>query len=204
MPEESRRLIVGLGNPGPEYATHRHNIGFMVADSLVDPEKVKGLGGWGATRWALFMSSDPIEGAYHVLLKPTTFMNSSGEAVFQFHERLDIPVEDIIVIHDDMDLPLGTIRVKVGGGDGGHRGIRSVADELGTKDFTRVRLGIGRPPEGVKVLDFVLSSFLPEEENTVKELIQDGKTAVNLIIQGGVKLAQNELNRIRVRREGDV
>lgn len=190
--EGARRwLIVGLGNPGPEYANHRHNIGYMVVDNLLP--KIDELD-WTSTRWADFGVSNVIGEHRHSLIKPTLFMNSSGEAVAQFQKRLEALLEHIVVIHDDMDLPLGTLRIKVGGGDGGHRGIRSVVDELGTKEFIRVRLGIGRPPEGIKVLDYVLSPFLPEDQETVADLIQRGKKAVEMIISEGLQTAQNTMN----------
>lgn len=198
MSEKNMRLIVGLGNPGLEYALHRHNVGYMVTDALLDEDHN---GFWGPSSGAL-LTPTLMLGRFHALMKPTTFMNSSGEAVKKVSQRLEIPIHRIIVIHDDLDLPLGTLRIKVGGGDGGHRGIRSVAKELDTKEFARVRLGVGRPPEGVEVLNYVLSSFLPEEKDRLREMIQQAKKAVEMIISDGVQSAQNALNGIR--RKEDV
>jgi PTH1 family peptidyl-tRNA hydrolase len=132
-----------------------------------------------------------------LLVKPQTFMNTSGEAVKLVADGLGS--DEIIIIHDDLDLPFGSVRIKRGGSDGGHRGIRSIIKELGSKDFIRIRLGIGHPPEGTDVLDFVLSPFLPEEQETLDEFVSRGKEAVELIVREGVSYAQNTLNGINIK-----
>ena len=181
------RLIVGLGNPGPDYAPHRHNIGFMVADSI-------------CSKWYQYptMHYGYVPDSLNVLIKPQTFMNTSGIPAARMAHSFYIEPANIIVVHDDLDLPLGTLRIKVGGSDGGHRGIRSIVEELSCKDFIRVRLGVGRPPEGTQIIDFVLSDFLPEEEETRNKLVDTGCKAVEMIISGGVMSAQNALNRTNI------
>ena len=176
---------MGLGNPGFDYAHHRHNVGFMVADSLGNS--------WVSNREALCCNMRVV-GTPVLLIKPQTFMNDSGRAV-AFNAFLDEEnLAKIIVIHDDLDLPFGTIRIKVGGSDGGHRGIRSIIDCLTFQDFIRVKLGIGRPPKGTSILKHVLSPFLPEEQETLNNLVDKGKSAVELIVREGVSIAQNALN----------
>lgn len=138
-----KKLIVGLGNPGKDYATHRHNVGWMVLDRMLGEddkdnhveEKFSGL----VCRSVHFDA---------IFFKPKTFMNSSGDAVSAIAGFYKIEAKDIIVIHDEMDIPLGDVRIKTGGGHAGHNGVKSVINRLGTKDFTRVRCGIGRPDEG--------------------------------------------------------
>jgi peptidyl-tRNA hydrolase, PTH1 family len=181
--------IVGLGNPGPDYEHTRHNIGFMVLDRLSNN---MGFAYWpsvnNAKLHAIVINECPA-----LLVKPQTFMNSSGEAVKLVADG--IGSDEIIIIHDDLDLPFGTVRVKHGGSHGGHRGLRSIIEMLNSENFTRVRLGIGRPPEGKTVLDFVLSPFLPEEQETLDEFVNRGKEATELILREGVSYAQNEINR---------
>lgn len=186
-------LVVGLGNPGRGYAKHRHNIGFMVVDALAD----KGRTGWSITGEKAHICKTEIESRQVVLVKPQTFMNLSGKSVVRALERSRADAAEIIVVHDDLDLALGRVRIKVGGGDGGHRGIRSIADSLRFKDFVRVRLGIGRPPEGVNPEEFVLSSFLPEEREILGLLVSEGCRAVCLILAEGVTAAQNALHSVR-------
>ena len=129
-----------------------------------------------------------------ILAKPQTYMNLSGKAVAPLVRRIYADPAGIIVIHDDLDLAPGRIRIKVGGGDGGHKGIRSIADSLRFRDFTRVRLGVGRPPAGVQPEEFVLTPFAPEEEETASDLIAGGSRAVRLVIQHGAEQAQNMIH----------
>jgi PTH1 family peptidyl-tRNA hydrolase len=153
-------LVVGLGNPGREYASHRHNVGFLVLDALAsvcraDPWREK----FSAehTRARLGDAADEPS----VLLKPMTYMNESGRSVQPAAAFFKVPVARVIVVHDELDLPFGTLRVKQGGGHAGHNGLRSLIQRLGSSDFVRLRFGIGRPPPGFRgeVADFVLSSF---------------------------------------------
>jgi PTH1 family peptidyl-tRNA hydrolase len=186
-----QRLIVGLGNPGRNYEPHRHNLGFMVVDELA------GELSWTTNREKSLICQVELEGERVWLLKPQTYMNRSGSAVGPALNRLNSDPARMIVIHDDLDLALGRVRIKVGGGDGGHRGIRSIADSLRFRDFIRVRLGIGRPPAGVSPEEFVLTAFF-DDEDVRKELVEWGRRAVGLILAHGVEYAQNCLHSSRI------
>jgi len=185
------RLVVGLGNPGPAYDNTRHNIGFALVDRLVR-------GGWREKGRALVGEGD-VAGNPTMLLKPQTFMNLSGEAVapvVQFHK---IEPAVIVVAHDDIDLPLGVVRLKLGGGDGGHNGLKSVTQHLGP-DYVRLRLGVGRPQAGGvgaprEVADWVLARFDRAEGGVVEEELKRGIEALELLARDGLKAAQNRFNR---------
>ncbi len=191
FPAGKQRLIVGLGNPGRNYERHRHNLGFMVVDELA------GELNWTTNREKTLICQAELEGERVWLLKPQTYMNRSGSAVGPALNRLNSDPTRMIVIHDDLDLAPGRVRIKVGGGDGGHRGIRSIADSLRFRDFIRVRLGIGRPPAGVPAEEFVLTGFF-DDEDVRKELVQVGRRAVGLILTHGVEYAQNCLHSSRI------
>ncbi len=169
---------MGLGNPGRSYERTRHNVGFLVAEELA---KRHG-GSWRAKKKA---EAAPVGFGRKnaMLLKPTTYMNNSGAALAGYK------VEDLIVIHDDLDLPVGDVRVKVGGGAGGHNGLRSLVQHLG-KDFVRVRIGIGRPPVGVTVTDYVLGRM----DSVVKEAVPQAADAVEAVIESGPEAAMNRFN----------
>lgn len=193
-PSGKRIIIVGLGNPGTRYSRHRHNLGFMVVDQLAEETR----GTWIKNKEKTFICETDIENESVVLVKPQTYMNLSGKAVAPVVERYKASAERMIVIHDDLDLTAGKVRVKVGGGDGGHKGIRSIADSLRFRDFVRVRMGIGRPPTGVQPEEFVLTSFAQEEQDLLRELISLACQAVRLIVVQGVVPAQNQLHSRRV------
>lgn len=180
-------LVVGLGNPGHQYATHRHNLGFMVVDALSDTYG----GSWAPASEKARLCKIEIESRDVLLVKPQTFMNLSGKAVEAILRRSRANPSEMVVIHDDMDLPLGRLRIKVGGGDGGHRGVKSIADSLRFRDFIRLRLGIGRPPEGHSPENFVLSPFFPEERETVRDIVFEATQAISVIVVQGVTMAQN-------------
>ena len=171
-------VVVGLGNPGRSYERTRHNVGFLVAEELA---KRHG-GSWRAKKKA---EAAPVGFGLKnaMLLKPTTYMNNSGAALAGYK------VEGLIVIHDDLDLPMGDVRVKVGGGAGGHNGLRSLVQHLG-KDFVRVRIGIGRPPVGVSVTDYVLGRM----DSVVKEAVPQAADAVEAVIESGPEAAMNRFN----------
>jgi PTH1 family peptidyl-tRNA hydrolase len=157
-------LYVGLGNPGPTYEKTRHNIGFRVIDRLL------------AETGARNISKRSFEGELYrqgdlLFLKPLTFMNLSGRSVKAVMEFFKIPLEDLVVIHDDIDLPLGTIRYKVGGGSGGHNGLKSIDESVG-REYLRMRMGVGKPARKSEVVSYVLSSFTPEEEKKVEQLVE--------------------------------
>jgi PTH1 family peptidyl-tRNA hydrolase len=183
-------IIVGLGNPGEEYCRHRHNLGFMAVDALAEKQRSS----WRSNRRKAMTCEVRIAGRDALLVKPQTYMNLSGAAVAPILTARRVIPEKMIVVHDDLDLTEGRVRIKVGGGHGGHRGLGSIIDCLERADFVRVRLGIGRPPAGVPPREFVLTSFGPEGADVMKDLIQGGLSAVRLILTHGVERAQNALH----------
>ena len=185
------KVIVGLGNPGARYEGTRHNLGFMVVDSLAGKCGAKVT---GKAHRAL-VGKGTIAGSQVVLAKPQTFMNLSGESVSGILRELRADPEDLVVIHDDLDLPLGGMRVKKSGGDGGHRGVASVMAELGTGSFIRVRLGVGRPGPGKDPAEYVLDPFLTDEADTVSELVKSAVEAVLAILREGPDRAMNRFNK---------
>ncbi|MFH1113980.1 MAG: aminoacyl-tRNA hydrolase [Pseudomonadota bacterium] len=186
-PSGKRIVIVGLGNPGRAYSLHRHNLGFHVVDELA----AQGGGSWSTNREKTQICEVEIENQRVVLAKPQTYMNLSGKAVAPLLQRENADPARLVAVHDDLDIALGRVRIKVGGGDGGHKGIRSIADSLRFRDFVRVRLGVGRPPEGTPAEEFVLTAFGPEEQATAKALATAGAQAVRLIVALGVEEAQH-------------
>jgi PTH1 family peptidyl-tRNA hydrolase len=182
-------LLVGLGNPGDGYAGTRHNIGFLVADLVAKR--------CGATPWRRNVFSDiascSLGGREVLLAKPLTFMNRSGTAVADLLTRHNLPPSSLIIVHDDLDLAFGRIRLRPGGGHGGHNGIRSVIAETGTPDFCRVRLGIGRPSEGISPADHVLAPFSQAERESLDSFVALGVDAVELIVREGIGPAMNRI-----------
>lgn len=181
-------LVVGLGNPGPNYATTRHNLGFMVADLLAARlgSKFKAHKKSGAE-----VVTGRLGGRSVVLAKPRSYMNESGRQVGPLAKFYSVPAAGVIVIHDDLDLDFGRIRLKIGGGEGGHNGLRSVAASLGTKDFQRVRIGIGRPPGRKDPAAFVLENFAAGERPEVPAICEQAADATELLIELGLEPAQN-------------
>lgn len=181
-------LVIGLGNPGPQYAKTRHNIGFMVADLLADrlgaPFKVHKRSG-----------AEIVTGTFRhrpvVLAKPRAYMNESGRHVGPLAKFYSVSPADVIVIHDELDIDFGRIRLKLGGGEGGHNGLRSVANALVTKDFQRVRIGIGRPPGRKDPAAFVLELFTAAERKEVPAILEQAADATELLIETGLEPAQN-------------
>ena len=191
------KLVVGLGNPGAEYASSRHNAGFMVIERLLASLPA---GRFTESRTA---SSRFFSGRFRqkplYLQQPLTFMNLSGEAVARAAGRLQLQPSEILIVSDDMDLPLGRLRLRRGGSDGGHNGLKSVISELGSADFRRLRLGIGRPEHRGEVVDHVLSAFSPEEQERFDAELDSAVKAVKLVLSVPFNLAMNEVNR----READ-
>jgi PTH1 family peptidyl-tRNA hydrolase len=184
-------MLVGLGNPTPRYQGNRHNVGFMVLDALASGE---GDLDWrSSSRFEAEVAKGRFGGQAVVLAKPQTFMNLSGRAVAGVAHFYDVPVERILAIHDDVDLELGRLRIKAGGGDGGHKGIRSMAQELGSPGFIRVRFGIGRPEVG-EIEDFVLRDFGGTERELVDEAIKRAVDAVETTLNQGLREAMNRHN----------
>jgi len=183
-------LVVGLGNPGKPYTYNRHNVGFHVINTIASHYHIQVRQRVGHAT----VGTGEIEGMPVVLAKPKTFMNLSGRSVQSLMARYKVRPSHTIVVHDDLDLPLGKIRVYMNGGTGGHRGLRSIIDDIGTKDFYRVRIGIGRPPNHVDPADFVLSDFLPEEMPDIEQAIGDAALAIVSLLKEGIATAMNKYN----------
>lgn len=156
-------LIAGLGNPGAKYAQNRHNIGFLVIDEMAKKLQTSNIN-------KSTFKADVLKSGYNLLIKPTTYMNLSGEAVQAVKEYYKIKSENIIVIHDDLDLPFGTVKFKIGGGHGGHNGLRSIDSHIG-REYIRIRIGIGKPASKQDVANYVLSDFSKEELNKLPSII---------------------------------
>jgi PTH1 family peptidyl-tRNA hydrolase len=185
-----RWLVVGLGNPGPEYAATRHNAGFGVVDLLA--ERLGGRFRAHRGRAAVLEGRvGPLPGVPVVLAKPTCFMNLSGGPVAALRDYFRVPTERLVVVHDDLDLPFAAVRLKRGGGAGGHNGLRSVTQSLGTPDYLRVRVGIGRPPGRQDPADFVLRPFTAAERRDVPLLLDRAADAVEALLGQGLEAAQN-------------
>lgn len=184
-------LVAGLGNPDPEYERTRHNLGFLVADELA--ARLGARFKRSRKHEALVAEARDLE-THLVLAKPQTYMNDSGRSVAALLRFYKAPLENVIVVHDELDLPFGVVRVKLGGGAGGHNGVVSVAQAIGPA-FARVRLGIGRPPGRKDPVDFVLEPFRKAEEPDVPALVVAGADAVLAIIRDGVSAAQTAFNR---------
>jgi len=182
-------LVAGLGNPGREYAETRHNVGFMVADELARRH-----GGSWRGKFSGELSEVRADGIRLALLKPQTYMNESGRSVGAAARFFKVEPEALIVVHDDVDLASGRVQVRLGGGLAGHNGLRSVAQQLGTSEFGRVRIGVGRPERGDQrpVADFVLSPFPPEVD--VEALVARAADAVESVAWEGLDEAQNRFN----------
>lgn len=196
-PSGKQIVVVGLGNPGKSYSRNRHNLGFMVVDQLAREAN----GVWKPNREDAEVCRARVENQDLVLAKPQTFMNLSGKAVAPLLRRVNANPARMIVVHDDLDLQAGKVRVKIGGGDGGHKGIRSISDSLRFRDFIRVRLGIGRPPEVATPTEFVLTDFLPEDHELLTHLVLTGAEAVRLVVRSGVEQAQNTIHCRKLQRE---
>lgn len=187
-----RWMVVGLGNPGPRYRDNRHNVGFMVVDLLCADEDTLQLR--GSQRFDAELAVGELARHPTVVLKPQTYMNLSGRSVGPVAHFYRIPPERVIVVHDDVDLGLARLKLKRGGGDGGHNGLRSVTECLGSPDYVRVRFGVDRPARG-EVADYVLSGFSAAEQAAVDEGVGRAARAVRTVITRGLKEAMNRFNR---------
>jgi PTH1 family peptidyl-tRNA hydrolase len=185
------KIIVGLGNPGKKYERTRHNAGFMAVDELARSLHVD----VNQEKYSSFVARARIDPESTVLAKPQTYMNDSGRAVGAILKDTYASVSDLIVLHDELDLPLGSVRIKIGGGHGGHNGLRSIVELVGSSDFIRVRLGIGRPAPGMDAADYVLSPFLAEERQLLPEVMAKAVEAVRVIILEGPNRAMNIFNQ---------
>ncbi|MGF7121314.1 MULTISPECIES: aminoacyl-tRNA hydrolase [unclassified Rhodococcus (in: high G+C Gram-positive bacteria)] len=189
--ENGTALVVGLGNPGPQYEKTRHNIGFMVADLLAG--RVSGKFSAHKRSGAEIVQTR-IAGRQVILAKPRSYMNLSGGAVSGLARFFSVEPENIVVVHDELDLDFGTIRLKLGGGEGGHNGLRSISNSLGTKDYLRTRVGIGRPPGRQDPADYVLKPFSSVERKELDLVCEEAADAAELVLQLGLEAAQNRLH----------
>ncbi|MGW4941309.1 aminoacyl-tRNA hydrolase [Actinoplanes sp. NPDC004185] len=191
MTEDAPWLVVGLGNPGREYAGNRHNVGFMVADLLAS--RVGGK--FGRAKRAVAEVAEGrlgFGGPKLILVKPLTFMNLSGAPVVALAQFFKVPVDNVVAVHDELDVPYGQVRVKRGGGEGGHNGLRSMSKSLGSKEYARVRFGIGRPPGRQDPADYVLSDFAGAERKELEFLVDRAADVVEAVVLEGVEWAQNK------------
>lgn len=180
-------VVVGLGNPGPAYAGNRHNAGFMVLDLLAERLGAK----FKAHKGRADTVEGRLAGARVVLAKPKCYMNESGGPAASLRDFFKVPVDRIIVVHDELDIPYATLRLKLGGGDNGHNGLKSMTKSLGSKEYLRVRFGIGRPPGRQDPADFVLKDFSPPERKELPFHIDRAADAVEALVSGSLEIAQN-------------
>ncbi|MEJ5301700.1 MAG: aminoacyl-tRNA hydrolase [Thermodesulforhabdaceae bacterium] len=186
-------LVVGLGNPGSRYTFTRHNVGFMVLDvidTLVDAVLEESKSSWGIVKKVQWKD------LCLTTLRPLTYMNRSGDAVSKMMLREKLKPEEILVIYDDLDLPLGRLKIARKGSSGGHRGVQSIIDAIGTKDFPRIKVGIGRPMRGEDVIDYVLSPPYPEERALFRSVLNYAAQSVEVICKDGIEKAMNVFNGI--------
>jgi len=185
------KLVVGLGNPSNKYEYTRHNVGFDVIDLFRHELR---LGKDFRKEHHSLVSEGQLESQSILLAKPQTFMNSSGIAVHALVLDYEIPLEDIIVIYDDLNLELGLLRVRRSGSAGGHKGVKSIIESLGSESFPRIRIGIGQPPQDMEVIDYVLSKFTSEERDEIEKAEQTAIEALKIMILEGVEPAMNKFN----------
>jgi PTH1 family peptidyl-tRNA hydrolase len=191
-PERTARwVIAGLGNPGDRYRRSRHNIGFMVLDYLAAKHGTAG----SIHKFKASYREGSLGGASVILVQPQTFYNLSGESISPIIQYFRIPPERLIVVHDDLDLPPGCLRIKRGGGDAGNRGVRSIAQALGTPEFIRVRVGIGRPNEGGQAAEHVLAQMRNDELRIFQQAIERAASAIEAVIAEGLEPAMNRYNQ---------
>ena len=187
--EQPSWIIVGLGNPGPEYAQTRHNVGFWCVDRLASDHSIA-----FSRHRSTLIGEGVIDGHRVVLAKPRTFMNRSGEAVVYLLARYRVSPQELLVVYDDMDLPVGKIRLRPSGSAGGHKGMKSITESVGTQDFPRLRFGIGRAPEGSDAVEYVLGTMPAEEDEAANAAVLRIVEAVAGVLNEGVSAAMNRFN----------
>jgi len=187
------KLVVGLGNPGSEYANTRHNIGFMVVDRLLEQQAPK-----VRRRCQSHIAEFQVDTRLIFLQKPLTYMNSSGDAVKKLCRRNKIKPSEVLVVYDDLDLKPGRMRIRFGGGSGGHNGIKSISARFGSGDYGRLRLGIGRPGSSADVADYVLQSFSENEKDLVEKVVDESAKAILMLCNEGYRAAMNTYNGVTV------
>jgi len=183
------KVIAGLGNPGEKYAYTRHNIGFMVISELADRFKINSSYKFDGLIGDFFFGGEKI-----IIFQPMKYMNKSGQPIYKVLDYFGIEPEDLLIIHDDLDLELGSMRFKQNGGSGGHNGIKSIINNLGTDNFKRLKIGIGRPSKNIPVPDFVLTTFKGEEKDVSEKVVKDAASAVELMLKENISKAMNKYN----------
>ncbi|MFC1900001.1 aminoacyl-tRNA hydrolase [Chloroflexota bacterium] len=192
------KLIVGLGNPGKGYARSLHNVGFICVNYFARRHKIR----FNKSQAKARIGTGNVEGYEVIVARPQTYMNRSGEAVVRLVKRYNIALEDILVIYDDMDLPLGKIRIRIGGSSGGHKGVKSIINELNSEDIPRLRIGIGRPDsinglseaKNTDVITYLLSELPPEDKKAINKVLPDVNEAIRCVITEDLTTAMNKYN----------
>ncbi len=186
-------VVAGLGNPGKRYADTRHNIGFHVVTRVVERA---GGGAW-RKKFSGVITEVEIHSQRVLALMPSTYMNESGESVGGAASFYKVVAKDVLVVHDELDLPFGVLRLKIGGGEAGHNGLKSVTERLGTRDYVRLRVGVGKPPVGFSGTgaDYVLQAFAPAERARLGDIVDQAADAVELFVDRGLEQAMNVTNR---------
>ena len=193
MPQKRLRLVVGLGNPGDAYLKTRHNAGFMVVDEVAEAFSIPLV----KRKFDTLFGRGFVDGVEIILIKPIAFMNLSGPPVRRIANYFKILCEDMLAIHDDIDLAFGRLKINEKGGDGGHKGVRSLMDAFGGGDFVRLRFGVGRPEAEVRTSDYVLSGFSANEKEVLDQIITRARDAVVTILCKGTKEGMNRFNNKR-------
>lgn len=194
MPQKCVRLVVGLGNPGNTYKNTRHNVGFMVVDQIAEAFSIALV----KQKFDTVFGRGTIDGVSFVLARPMAFMNRSGPQVQKIAGYYRILSEDMLVVHDDIDLAFGRIKIKEKGGDGGHKGVRSIIDAFGGGDFVRLRIGVGRPEAWISASDHVLGKFSLKEKKVLDRIIAEARDAIVTILCKGAKEGMNRFNDKRI------
>jgi PTH1 family peptidyl-tRNA hydrolase len=190
VPDADAWLVVGLGNPGPGYSGNRHNVGFMVLDLLAERMSAR----FKAHKSRADIIEGRLGGHRVVLAKPRSYMNESGGPVASLRDFFKVPLDRLVVVHDELDLPFGGLRLKMGGGDNGHNGLKSIRRSLGSGEFNRVRFGIGRPPGRMDAAAFVLRDFGTAERKELDVEVDRTADAVEALVSHGLEQAQNTFN----------
>jgi peptidyl-tRNA hydrolase, PTH1 family len=185
------KIIAGLGNPGIQYDLSRHNIGFLVVDRIAKTNHIS----LSVRLSKILYGLGRIDTERVALVKPTTFMNRSGEGILKAFRLFGCGMEDLVVIHDDLDLPFGRLRFKRRGGDGGHQGVRSIIDSTGENNFLRLKVGIGRPPRGMEPADYVLETLEKAERSQLDEILSRAAEALRVALAEGVDQAMNRFQK---------
>jgi PTH1 family peptidyl-tRNA hydrolase len=189
-PDSQTFLIVGLGNPGREYRHNRHNVGFMVVDQFCEAQEMR----MGKVQFKALVAQGRLGAARLIVAKPQTFMNRSGDAVSALMRFYKVPPENLIIVHDDLDLPFGTLRLRPGGGAGGQKGLGSTIEKLGTQQFPRMRVGIGRPPGQMDPAAYVLQDFARTDQEELVFILRRAVEALQVFVAEGLEKAMNRFN----------